>query len=78
MNRRLFLLNGIAIVAVVCNHATHLGYVALFANPNQPNLVGASWSLLITYYALFPVEKLAVFSVPAFLFNHPQLHLAHL
>ena len=69
MNRRLFLLNGIAIVAVVCNHATHLGYVALFANPNQPNLVGASWSLLITYYALFPVEKLAVFSVPAFLFT---------
>ncbi|NJM39551.1 MAG: acyltransferase family protein [Anaerolineae bacterium] len=75
MNRRLFLLNGIAIVAVVCNHATHVAYLALFANPNRPNLselsgdtLGHSLSML-AYYVLFFMEKLAVFSVPAFLFT---------
>jgi surface polysaccharide O-acyltransferase-like enzyme len=75
MNRRLFLLNGIAIVAVVCNHATHVAYYALFSNPNNPNLgelsgdtLGHSLSML-AYYVLFFMEKLAVFSVPAFLFT---------
>lgn len=74
MNRRLFLLNGLAIVAVVCNHATHWGYLVLLADPNKPDLSGSGLNqlshagLVVAYYGLFAIEKLAVFSVPAFLF----------
>ena len=71
MNRRIFLLNGLAMLAVVANHATLDGYVAMFwwtdrylpvAVPNFDQLGSFS------YYWLVFQQKLALFSVPAFLF----------
>jgi fucose 4-O-acetylase-like acetyltransferase len=71
MSKRLLLLNGLAILAVVCNHATSFGFTALFwwtdrylpvAVPNY-DLLGSP-----AYYALVAIQQLALFSVPAFLF----------
>jgi peptidoglycan/LPS O-acetylase OafA/YrhL len=71
MNKRLLVLNGIAILAVVANHATLAGYVAMFwwtdvyrdvAVPNFDQMGS------FDYYFLISVQKLALFSVPAFLF----------
>jgi probable poly-beta-1,6-N-acetyl-D-glucosamine export protein len=71
MSRRLLLLNGLAILAVVCNHAAGWGYTAMFwwtdryqnvAVPNFDQMGSAA------YYALLLVKQLTVFSVPAFLF----------
>jgi len=71
MTKRLFLLNGLAILAVVCNHASGWGYTAMFwwvhryrpvSSPNFDQLG------TLPYYALLVVKQLTVFSVPAFLF----------
>lgn len=71
MTRRVFLLNGLAILAVVCNHAVGWGYIAMFwwahryrpvSSPNFDQLG------TLPYYALLVVKQLTVFSVPAFLF----------
>ncbi len=71
MNRRLLILNGIAIIAVVANHASHAGFVAMFwwtdlyRNVTVPNFdqLGS-----LSYYGLVAEQKLALFSVPSFLF----------
>jgi len=71
MNKRLLILNGIAILAVAANHASHIGFVAMFWWTDKylpvtvPNFdqMGS-----ISYYALVAEQKLALFSVPSFLF----------
>ncbi len=71
MGRRLPLLSGLAILAVVCNHATGWGYTAMFwwahryrpvASPNFDQLGSPA------YYGLVALQQLALFSVPVFLF----------
>ena len=71
MSRRLFLLNGLAILAVVCNHAAGWGFTAMFWWTHQYRPVSSpNFDQLSTlpYYALLVVKQLTVFSVPAFLF----------
>lgn len=71
MSKRLLLLNGWAILAVVCNHAASYGFLAMFwwtdryRDVTVPNydLVGSP-----AYYAVMAIQQLALFSVPAFLF----------
>ncbi len=71
MNKRLLTLSGLAILAVVMNHASHSGFIAMFWWTDQylpvtvPNYdqMGS-----LAYYGLVAAQKLAVFSVPAFLF----------
>ena len=72
MRRQIPLLRGLAILAVVCNHAAGWGYNAMFwwthryrrvdSLPNYDQLGSLS------YYGLLIVQQLALFSVPAFLF----------
>jgi len=71
MIKRVFLLNGLAILAVVCNHAASWGYTAMFwwtdryrsvAVPNFDQFGS------LPYYVIVIVRQLTVFSVPAFLF----------
>jgi membrane-bound acyltransferase YfiQ involved in biofilm formation len=71
MNKRLLKLMGIAILAVVMNHASHPGFIAMFwwtdrylpvTVPNYDQMGS------LAYYGLVAAQKLAVFSVPAFLF----------
>jgi len=71
MTKRLLLLNGLAILAVVCNHAAGWGYTAMFwwtdryrpvSTPNFDQLGSFS------YYGLSVLRQITVFSVPAFLF----------
>lgn len=65
------MLNGLAILAVVCNHASHSGFIAMFwwtdrylpvSVPNYDQMGSFS------YYLLVAMQKLALFSVPTFLF----------
>jgi len=71
MYRRLLLLNGLAILAVVLYHASGWGFVAMFwwtdryLSVSVPNFdqLGSP-----TYYALRVIEQLIAFAVPAFLF----------
>lgn len=71
MNKRLLILSGLAILAVAMNHASHAGFVAMFwwtdrylpvTVPNYDQMGSAS------YYGLIAAQKLALFSVPSFLF----------
>lgn len=71
MIKRILIINGLAILAVVCCHATIWGYTAMFwwADRYRPvttpnfDQVGT-----LPYYILAVQRKLPVFSVPAFLF----------
>jgi membrane-bound acyltransferase YfiQ involved in biofilm formation len=71
MIKRAFLLNGLAILAVVCNHAGAWGYTAMFwwVDRYRP-VVAPNYDQVgsLAYYVLLTVRQLAVFSVPAFLF----------
>jgi len=71
MVKKLLLLNGLAIAAVVLNHATSAGYMAMFqwANLYLPVQV-PFWEPIgsIEYYILLILKLLPVFSVPAFIF----------
>ena len=71
MIRRLLLLNGLAILAVVSNHAVVWGFLAMFwwvdryrpvAVPNYDQFG------TVPYYFLVGVSRLGAFAVPAFLF----------
>jgi peptidoglycan/LPS O-acetylase OafA/YrhL len=71
MTKRLLLLSGLAILAVVCSHATGWGFIAMFrwtdsyspvAVPNYDQ-VGS-----LPYYLLVVLSRLGAFAVPAFLF----------
>jgi peptidoglycan/LPS O-acetylase OafA/YrhL len=68
--RKLPILRGLAILAVVCHHAAGWGFTALIwagwnqgTNPAYRDLIGTP-----TYYVLVAIQQLALFSVPAFLF----------
>lgn len=71
MIRRLLLLNGLAVLGVVINHATGWGFTAMFWWPHRylpvdsPNFeqMGS-----MAYYALLLAQQLIMFSVPTFLF----------
>jgi membrane-bound acyltransferase YfiQ involved in biofilm formation len=64
-------LRGLAILAVVCNHAAGWGYTAMFwwthryrqVTPPNYDQVGT-----FSYYTLVAIQQLALFSVPVFLF----------
>lgn len=70
MIRKLLLLNGLSIVAVVSHHATQWGYIAMFwwtdryRPVNVPNYDALGG---MAYYVMTVLQKLTVFSVPAFL-----------
>jgi peptidoglycan/LPS O-acetylase OafA/YrhL len=71
MRRQIPILRGLAILAVVCNHATGWGYTAMFwwvhryrqVTPPNYDQVGT-----FSYCTLVAIQQLALFSVPAFLF----------
>lgn len=71
MFKRLLLLNGLAALGVVINHATGWGFTAMFWWPHRylpvdsPNFeqMGS-----LAYYSLLLVQQLIMFSVPTFLF----------
>jgi len=71
MTKRLFLLNGLAILAVVCSHATGWGSIAMSPWADRYRLVvGPNYDQTGTlpYYMLLAMKCLMPFSVPAFLF----------
>ena len=71
MVRRLYLLTGIAIFAVVLNHAAGWGFTSMFwwvnryssLTPPNYDQVGS-----LSYYFLVVLKQITTFSVPAFLF----------
>ena len=71
MYKRLLLLNGLAIFAVVVNHAAGYGQIGLFlwADAFRP-VVAPDWSQLGTFshYFLLSLRQIATFCVPAFFF----------
>jgi surface polysaccharide O-acyltransferase-like enzyme len=71
MTKRVFLLSGLAILAVVLNHAGGYGQIALFLWADRYRAVPVpDWDQLGTlpHYVLIMVRSLGVFAVPAFLF----------
>jgi len=71
MIRRLYLLNGLAILAVVCNHAAGWGFMGMFywADRYRPVTVPNYDEIgTLSYYALLAIKCLTSASVPAFLF----------
>ena len=71
LSRRLLLLGGLAILAVVCNHAAQWGTISMFwwTDRYLPTLLPIDYQMnTLSYFALSVIRKLAVFSVPAFLF----------
>ena len=68
----MLLLNGLAILAVVSNHAAHTGPLTMFWWTFRyiPGSVVPNYDQFgsVTYYALIAVIKLSSFAVPAFLF----------
>jgi peptidoglycan/LPS O-acetylase OafA/YrhL len=90
MRRQIPVLRGLAILAVVCNHATGWGYTAMFWWTHDYRQVGSLSNYdqmgSLPYYGLVVIQQLAQFSVPAFLFisgfliayaargNSPVLH----
>lgn len=72
MIRKLGTLRGVAILAIVINHAAGYGFFALTwwaprfgVNRSVPD---RSWVGTSSYYGLLSLEQLALFGVPAFLF----------
>jgi len=72
MRKHVPLLRGLAILAVVCNHATGWGYTAMFWWTHRYRQVSSlpNYDQLgsLPYYGLVVIQQLALFSVPAFLF----------
>jgi len=71
MTKRLLLLSGLAILAVVLNHAGGFGQIALFLWADRYRAVPVpDWDQLGTlpHYVLIMVRSLGAFAVPAFLF----------
>lgn len=70
--RQLFLLNGLAIFAVVCNHAAHKGFLPMFWWTDRyiPGATVPNYDQYgsLSYYALIAIIKLTFFAIPAFLF----------
>jgi probable poly-beta-1,6-N-acetyl-D-glucosamine export protein len=71
MIKRLSILSGMAIIAVVINHSMLLGQQAMFLWTDRYLPVSVpNWDKLgsFTYYALLTIRQLCNFSVPAFFF----------
>ena len=72
MRRQLLLLRGLAILAVVANHATAWGFIAMFwwTHRYAPGSVVPDYSAMggAAYWLLMALNQAALFSVPAFLF----------
>jgi peptidoglycan/LPS O-acetylase OafA/YrhL len=71
MNRKLLLLNGLAMLAVVLHHAANRGFTAMFwwADVYRPVSVPNYDEIgSLGYYILLAARQLPRFSVPAFLF----------
>ena len=71
MFKRLLLLNGLAIFAVVCNHAAGFGQVGLFLWADSfRHVVVPDWTQIgsFSHYFLLSIRQLATFCVPAFMF----------
>lgn len=71
MIRSLLPLSGLAILAVVCNHAAGWGFTAMFwwTDSYRPVAVPDFAQLgTLPYYVLLSIQQLAVFAVPSFLF----------
>lgn len=70
--RRLFLLNGLAIIAVVCNHSAHKGFLAMFWWTHRyiPGSQAPNYDQYgsLSYYMLIAIIKLTFYAIPAFLF----------
>jgi len=67
----MLLLGGLAILGVVCHHATGWGYTAMFwwTDCYRPVTTPCFDQLgSVSYYALLSIQQLTVFSVPGFLF----------
>jgi len=63
MVKRLLLLNGLAILGVVLNHASYFGFLSMYLTGQSLDQMGSS-----TYYILRAVEQAVIFAIPAFLF----------
>lgn len=71
MNKRLLILSGFAIIAVVANHSSQVGFLAMiwWADQFNPVMVPNYDQIgSLSYYLLVAEQKLALFSVPSFLF----------
>ncbi len=69
MIKRLFILSGLAIVAVVAHHAANWGFIAMSWVVEQPFAgIGPEQIGPVVYYSLTLIQKITTFSVPAFLF----------
>jgi peptidoglycan/LPS O-acetylase OafA/YrhL len=71
MAKRLLLLSGIAIMAVIINHTAGWGFTAMFwwADSFRPVEVPCFDQIgTLPYYVLLVLQQLTVFSVPSFLF----------
>lgn len=72
MTRRLLLLNGLAIIAVVVNHSAHRAPLAMFwwTFRYDPGAAAPNYDQFgsLTYYILIALIKLSYFAIPAFLF----------
>jgi peptidoglycan/LPS O-acetylase OafA/YrhL len=71
MIKRLSILNGFAIIAVVLNHAAGLGQQSIFLSTGINNATStANWDQLgsFTYYLFIIIRQIANFSVPSFFF----------
>ncbi len=70
--RRLFLLNGLAIIAVICNHSAHKGFLAMFWWTGRyiPGIETPNYDQYgtLSYYGLIAIIKLTFYAIPAFLF----------
>jgi len=71
MIKRLSALSGLAIVAVVCNHAAGYGQIAMFlwAHRYRP-VTSPNWELIgtVPHYIAIAIRQFGDFAVPAFLF----------
>lgn len=68
MIRRLLLLNGVAILAVILFHAAGWGVTSLVFWADRYGAVPVEQMGTTSYYLLRGIEQLVVFSIPAFLF----------
>jgi probable poly-beta-1,6-N-acetyl-D-glucosamine export protein len=71
MTKRIMLLSGLAILAVVLNHASGWGYTAMVYWTDQYRpVIAPNYDQVggLSYYGLVIIDELTEFSVPAFLF----------
>lgn len=71
MPKRLLVLNGLSILAVILFHAEGWGFTAMFSWAHRYEALALPWQPALApfgYYAMRLIEQLVSFSIPAFLF----------